>query len=192
MSSEPSLLVSDEALLAQYAAGDARASAELARRLLPKLLNHARRMLGDAAEAEDVAQEAMLRLWRLAPDWRQGDAKVSTWVYRVTANLCIDRMRKHRDAQLQEGFEPVDGDATADQKLLQQHRLGALQTALNRLPNRQRQAVVLRHIDGLSNPEIAQIMNLSTRAVESLTARAKRGLAAELHAQQPELGYTDE
>jgi hypothetical protein len=74
----------DEALLVLYANGDPAAARELAARHLPRVMGFAARMLGgDRAEAEDVAQEAMLRLWRIAPDWRQGEAKVSTWLYRV-------------------------------------------------------------------------------------------------------------
>jgi RNA polymerase sigma factor (sigma-70 family) len=70
--------------------------------------------------------------------------------------------------------------------------MAALQAALAALPDRQRQAVVLRHIEGLSNPEIAQIMDLGVEAVESLTARGKRALAAQLAGRRDELGYTDD
>ena len=183
---------SDETLLARYAAGDPRASAELAARLLPRVLNHAQWMLGDASEAEDVAQDAMMRLWRVAPDWRSGEAKVSTWLYRVTANLCLDRLRKRRDLALDSDTEPVDTALAAPDILQEQDRRDALQAALNTLPDRQRQAVFLRHIEGLSNPEISQIMQISARAVESLTARGKRALAAELENRRDELGFEND
>ena len=88
--------LADEALVVLYANGDPDAARLLAQRLLPRVLGYAGRMLSDPVEAEDVAQEAMLRLWRLAPEWRQGEAKVSTWVYRVVANLCTDRLRARR------------------------------------------------------------------------------------------------
>ena len=149
-------------------------------------------MLGDRTEADDVAQEAMMRLWRVAPEWRQGEAKVSTWLYRVTANLCLDRLRKRRDVLSDTETNPVDDSLAADEVLQQQDRLDALQAALNTLPERQRQAVVLRHIEGLANPQIAEIMEISARAVESLTARAKRALAAELEHRRDELGYADD
>ncbi len=71
---------SDDALLALYAEGDSSAAQILTSRLLPGVFAHAKRLLGDSAEAEDVAQEAMLRLWRMAPEWRAGTAKVSTWL----------------------------------------------------------------------------------------------------------------
>ena len=77
--------VSDERLLALYASGDRAAARDLTLRLAPRVLRYATRLLGDRAEAEDVAQEAMLRLWKVAADWRPGEAQVSTWLYRVTA-----------------------------------------------------------------------------------------------------------
>lgn len=172
--------------------GDPRASAELAARLLPRVLNQATRMLGDVAEAEDVSQEAMLRLWRVAPDWRRGEAKVSTWLYRVTANLCTDRLRKRRDVLMDAEFDPVDDALAAEDTLQDQDRMNALQIALDALPDRQRQAVVLRHIEGLANPEIAQIMQISTRAVESLTARGKRALSAAFENRGDALGFEDD
>lgn len=182
----------DEALLRLYVNGAADASRELMRRFLPRILGYARRMLGDAAEAEDVAQEAMLRLWRIAPDWRSGEAQVSTWLWRVAANLCTDRLRKRRGIGLEEAPEIEDESPTALQVMLSADRAAALEQALGRLPERQRQAVVLRHLEGLSNPEIAQIMEIGVEAVESLTARAKRQLSAALAGQREALGYQDE
>ena len=90
--------VSDEALLVAYGNGDREAAAMLTARLAPAgAWGFAARMLGgDRAEAEDVTQEAMLRLWKIAPEWRQGEAKVTTWLYRVSTNLCTDRLRKRR------------------------------------------------------------------------------------------------
>ena len=105
----------DEALLVLYANGDEQAARVLTQRLTPRVLGHAFRLLGDHAEAEDVAQEAMLRLWRIAPHWRQGEAKPTTWLYRVVANLCTDRLRKRRAIGLDEIAEPVDGaDSVAE------------------------------------------------------------------------------
>jgi len=179
----------DDALLALYAAGDAQAARELARRFLPRTLAYARRMLGDAAEAEDVAQEAMLRLWRMAPGWRSGEAQVSTWLWRVVANLCTDRLRRRRGVGLDTVPDPEDPSPTALQGLVAANRAAALETALALLPDRQRQAVVLRHLEDLPNPEIADIMGISVEAVESLTARGKRALVARLSGQRESLGY---
>jgi RNA polymerase sigma factor (sigma-70 family) len=187
--------VADDALLVLYANGDAYAARLLTQRLLPRVLNYAARLLSDPAEAEDVAQEAMLRLWRVASEWRQGEAQVSTWLYRVAGNLCIDRMRRRKRAAsmpLDEAPELVDTAAGAETGMIEADRLRALQAALDGLPERQRQAVILRHIEGLANPEIAAIMEIGVEAVESLTARGKRALSALLAGQRRALGYGDE
>ncbi|WP_300548461.1 RNA polymerase sigma factor [Roseovarius sp.] len=187
MSDEP-----DEVLLVLFANGDASAARALTGRLTPRVMGHAYRLLGNHAEAEDVTQEAMLRLWNIASEWRQGEARVSTWLYRVVANLCIDRKRRARNVALDSIPEPEDGRASVAETLQAKARAEALQAALDQLPDRQRQAVVLRHIEGLANPEIAEIMEITTEAVESLTARGKRTLTAVLSGRQEELGYGDE
>lgn len=183
--------VSDEALLVLYANGEPSAARVLTMRLTPKVMGHAYRMLGDRAEAEDTAQEALIRLWKQAPDWRQGEAKVTTWLYRVVANLCTDKLRKARGVALDAVPEPEDETASAAEQMQHKSRLDALQSALNTLPERQKQAVILRHIEGLSNPEIAEIMEVGVEAVESLTARGKRALATALASRKEELGYSD-
>ncbi|MDU8909968.1 RNA polymerase sigma factor [Aestuariicoccus sp. MJ-SS9] len=184
----------DEALLAAFAKGEPAAARALTARLAPRVYAHAARLLGDTTEAEDVAQEAMLRLWRIAPDWRSGEAQVTTWLYRVTANLCTDRLRRRSRAavDLASVPEPADDAASATLRLQDKARGAALQEALMRLPERQRQAVVLRHIEGLTNPEIARIMDIGPRAVESLTARGKRGLELLLSGRREELGFDDD
>lgn len=184
--------VSDEALLVAFGNGDREAARALTHRLTPRVLGFASRMLGDRSEAEDVAQEAMLRLWRIAPDWRQGEAKVTTWLYRVVSNLCTDRLRRRRGVGLDEIAEPVDDRPSVEENMLQTQRHTALDNALLSLPERQRQAVILRHIEGVSNPDIAGLMDISVEAVESLTARGKRTLAAKLAERREELGYGDD
>jgi RNA polymerase sigma-70 factor (ECF subfamily) len=186
--------ISDDALLVLYANGDASAARMLTGRLLPAVLGYATRLLGDRAEAEDVAQEAMIRLWRIAPDWRQGEAKVTSWLYRVVTNLCTDRQRARRrraSEALDDVPEPADDGPGAEARMLTAARLSALDAALATLPDRQRQAVVLRHIEGLSNPEIAEVLGIGVEAVESLTARGKRALTAALAGRRDELGYEE-
>lgn len=182
----------DDSLLTLYANGDASAARALTLRLGPRIFGHANRVLGDRAEAEDVTQEALLRLWRIAPDWRRGEARVTTWLYRVTANLCTDRLRRRRTTSLDDAPEIADGAPPIERAMQQRARADALQAALLQLPDRQRQAVVLRHLDGLGNPEIATIMDMSTRAVESLTARGKKALEALLLGQRDALGLNDD
>jgi RNA polymerase sigma-70 factor (ECF subfamily) len=181
---------SDEALLVRYARGDQTAARALTLRHAPRALSLARRMLGDPAEAEDVAQEAMLRLWRIAPDWRAGEAKVSTWLYRVTVNLCTDRLRRNRARMvpMEDAPEPEDEAPTAQDGLEAGERMRALTEAIAGLPERQREAVRLRHLDGLSNIEIAELLGTSVEAVESLLARARRTLAQVLESRRAGLG----
>ena len=184
--------VSDETLLVLYANGDPEAAKLLTARLAPRVLGYATRLLSDRAEAEDVTQEAMLRLWRVAPEWRSGEAQVSTWVYRVVTNLCTDlrRARVRRPGMgLDDAPEVASGGRSVVASIIEADRMAALSAALAQLPDRQRQAVVLRHIECLSNPEIALIMGLGVEAVESLTARGKRALAAVLAGRKAELGY---
>ena len=157
----------EAALLARYARGDAAAVRALTLRLTPRAYAQAMRLLGDRAEAEDVAQDAMMRLWKIAPDWRAGEAKVTTWLYRVVAYLCTDRLRR------------------SPRGPLALNEVAALAT----LPERQRMAVMLRHFEGATNPEIAERLGVSVEAVESLTARGKRALAAALKGQAAALGY---
>jgi RNA polymerase sigma-70 factor (ECF subfamily) len=184
--------VSDEALLVLFANGDPWAARALTLRLTPRVLGFAARMLADRTEAEDVAQEAMLRLWRMAPDWQQGGAKVVTWLYRVASNLCLDRLRRSRPRGLDEVAEPEDAAPGVVARLIEADRAMALDEALAALPDRQRQAVVLRHMEGLTNPEIAAVMDIGVEAVESLVARGKKGLTALLSGRRAELGYEGE
>jgi RNA polymerase sigma-70 factor (ECF subfamily) len=185
--------VTDEALLVAYGNGDAQAAAMLTMRLTPRVVGFSARMLGgDRAEAEDVAQEAMLRLWKVAPEWRQGEAKVTTWLYRVVKNLCTDRLRKRRGVDIDAIEEPADDAPGAVAGMIEADRAAALQAALNQLPERQRIAVTLRHLEGASNPEIAEVLEISVEAVESLTARGKRALTAILAGKREELGYDDD
>jgi len=160
--------------------------------LRPVVSRHATRVRGDAAEAEDVTQEALIRLWKIAPEWQPGAAKVTTWLFRVTANLCTDRLRKRRGVGLDEIAEPTDPAPGAEAQLQTKSRMDALQAGLLQLPERQRQAVILRHIEGLANPEIAQILDISTEAVESLTARGKRALTQAIAPLRETLGYDDD
>ncbi len=183
--------ISDDALLVLYANGDRAAASALTYRLTPMVFSLANRLLNDRAEAEDVAQEAMLRLWKMAPDWRQGEAKVTTWLYRVTSNLCTDRLRKRRGIGLDEIAEPKDETPDMATRMQTEDRAQALRSALSELPDRQRKAVVLRHFEGLANPDIASVLDVSVEAVESLVARGKRSLRALLLGQKDELGLEE-
>lgn len=181
---------SDADLLAAYAGGNSGAATTLARRHAPRVLAVATRMLAERSEAEDITQDALMRLWRIAPDWDAGRAQVSTWLYRVAANLCIDRLRKRaRIGALPDGMDPEDPTPPVLARIQDGQRQDALEQALQSLPERQRLAVILRHIEDLSNPEIAQAMDISVEAVESLTARGRAALTRALAPRREALGY---
>ncbi len=193
---DPSLIddqVPDAALLVAVGNGDAQAARALVQRLGPRLFHHAARLLSDRTEAEDVVQETLLRLWKIAPEWRQGEAKVSTWCFTVLNNLCTDRLRAKKPTVAIDAIaEPTSELRSVVAQMTEIDRANALAAALDTLPERQKQAVVLRHIEELQNPDIAQIMDISVEAVESLTARGKRALAAALIGQKDELGFSDD
>ena len=189
MALDHSIDISDDALLQLYANGDQAAARQLTLRLAPRAFKQAYRMLGVQADAEDVAQEAMMRVWKIAPEWRSGEAKVTTWLYRVVANLCLDRLRKVQSTSLDAIDEPIDPSPSAADDMQSNARLDALQAALIALPERQRQALVLRHIEELANPEIADVMEISVEAVESLTSRGKRALTQILKGRKSALGF---
>ena len=166
----------DDALILRFAAGDQSAARLLSERHLGRVLALATRMLRDTAEAEDVAQEAMLRAWRNAGKWEPGRAKFSTWLHRVALNLCYDRLRKRRSASLDEVAEPVDERITAHEGMEADEKLTMLKDAISALPERQRAAIQLRHFEERGNDETAEILGVSVEAVESLLARGRRAL----------------
>lgn len=181
--------LSDEILLRAYAQGDAHAARLLVDRLAPRVFRLARRLLQDEAEAEDITQEAMLRLWKVAPKWVEGGAQPSTWLHRVTVNLATDRLRRRRGVGLDTIDEPDDPAPAAVEGMIETDRRRALDDALALLPERQRVAVVLRHLEGMTNPEIAASMGVGVEAVESLTARGKRRLTELLSGRREDLGF---
>ena len=164
----------------RVAAGDTLAVHALSVGKLPRILSLAARMLGDAAEAEDVAQDAFLRLWRHAHRWRQGPARLDTWLHRVTLNLCYDRLRRRREVPMAEPPEQIENAPAQDAVLFSQDLSRQVQAALSALPLRQREAVILVHYQDLTNIQAAEIMSVSVDALESLLSRARRKLRADL------------
>ena len=172
----------DVALMQHIAAGDQPAFRRFAARHVPRCLALAQRILGNAADAEEVVQDALLRLWQQAPNWRAGEAKVSTWLYRVLVNLAIDRtrQRRHRFVALDEAGDPAD-PAPSAQNLVETRQLeAALDAAIRALPERQRLALSLCGQDGLSCAEAAEVLKISVSAMESLLVRGRRTLRWQL------------
>lgn len=170
----------DEDLVRRVGRGEPAAVQALVARKLPRMLSLARRMLGDEAEAEDVAQEAMLRAWRQAPKWKPGQAKFDTWLHRVGLNLCYDRLRRRREIATAAPPEQADEGPGPDRGLLAADTAVRVEAALAALPERQREALVLCHYQELSNIEAAALMSVSVEALESLLSRGRRALRAAL------------
>jgi RNA polymerase sigma-70 factor (ECF subfamily) len=178
---------SDDDLVAAVARGDEPACRLLMERHLPRMLALARRMLGNQADAEDVAQEVFLRVWTHAERWQPGRAQFGTWLHRVATNLCLDRLRKRRPENIDDIPEPVSGDPRPDENLENRELAERVEAALQQLPERQRMAVVLSHYQGLSNIEAADILEISVEAVESLLGRARRQLRVTLATEKDEV-----
>jgi RNA polymerase sigma-70 factor (ECF subfamily) len=166
----------DEDLVRRVGQGDPAAIQAMVARKLPRMLALAQRMLGDAAEAEDVAQDAMLRAWKQAPRWTPGQAKFDTWLHRVGLNLCYDRLRRRREVTTATPPDQADTGPAPDRGLLAADVGTRVDAALTRLPDRQREAIVLCHYQELTNIEAAALMAVSVEALESLLSRGRRAL----------------
>lgn len=176
----PGSATDDAALLAATAGGSSSAFRALVERHVSSVTAIARSMLRDPAEAQDVAQEAFLRLWRHAGELELGNGGVKPWLRRVVSNMCIDRMRAGRNTTVVDEVPdraepPTQGIALEERDLAVRVR-----SAIDALPERQRQALTLFHFEGLSQVEICDVLGVSEDAVESLLARARRSLKAAL------------
>ncbi len=166
------------------AKGDAVAFRSLADAHLAKIMNYAHRLLHDRSEAEDVAQETFLRLWKDAGRY-EPKARVTTWLHRIAHNLCIDRLRRRREQPSDEINEGRSSDEPGG--LLDEKRVAIeVGRALAALPERQRAAITLVHYQGLTNIEAAAVLDVNVEALESLLARGRRTLKHRLAELQPE------
>src|SRR5579863_4055567 len=163
-------------LLARSARGDRRAFDEIVTRYGPVALRVAARMAPDRQSAEDIAQEAMVRIWRRADEFDGRRARFTTWLYRIVVNLCIDLRRKPRLVALPEDFDPVDPSTGGAESVELDERRAALIRAIDELPSGQRAALTLVYDEGLSGAQAAQVLGVSTKAVERLLARARARL----------------
>ncbi len=170
----------DLPLIARVGRGEAKATRLLVAAKLPRILSLANRLLHDRAEAEDIAQEAFLRVWRQAGAWQPGRARFDTWLHTVVLNLCRDRLRRRRELTGDAGPERADPSPGAEAQLLENERGRAVAKAIAALPDRQREAIVLVHYQDMSGAEAATVMDISVEALESLLARGRRTLRAKL------------
>lgn len=181
----------DAALVARLKSGDSTAFRELVTRHIGVVAGIARRMLKDEAESEDVAQEAMLRLWRSAAGLELGPGGLRPWLRRVTSNLCIDRVRSGQRTVVTDEVPEVAEPATQVSDLEGRDLSARVTAAMQALPERQRLALTLFHHEGLSQVDVGRAMGISDEAVESLLARARRALKASLAGEWKELLESD-
>ncbi|MFY8105598.1 MAG: sigma-70 family RNA polymerase sigma factor [Elstera sp.] len=165
----------------RIAEGDARAFRDLVAEQTPRLLRLAVRMLGNNADAEEVVQEALMKVWTKAALWDASRGQPDTWIYSICTNLCLDRLRrpKHTVAW-EEGFDPPDPTPSVEADLETQARDRRVAAAIAALPDRQRAAVVLTYQEGLSNAHVADLLDMSVSALEAVLVRARRTLRANL------------
>ncbi len=168
----------EAALLVRVAARDGAAFRALVDAHSPALHRIAWRMTGDAAEAEDIAQEALLRLWDHAPRWQDGRQSLAAWLRRVVMNLAIDRQRRARRLSGGEVPERADDAPLADAGLEARQQAARARALIATLPANQRAAIVLTYYEELPNADAAAAMDMKLKAFESLLFRARGALKA--------------
>jgi len=175
--------MTDEELMLAVCNGDQSAYQTIVKKHLKPISHYAFRMLGSSRDTEDITQETFLRLWLNAAKWRPEKANLSTWLHRITHNLCIDFLRKHGRTETQADFDEAldeSGETEATSSVEAAAKSRILHDALQELPEGQRSALMLCHFQGFSNKEAAAIMDISVKALESALARARRTLRTKL------------
>jgi len=169
---------SDESLLARISSGNRQAFAILVNRHTDRFYGLAWRSLTIKDDADDIVQDAFLKLWQTPGIFDpQRGVKFTSWFYRVIVNLCMDRNRKKRSAGGDEILEALpSATPSAVQTIMDAEQSALIERALAQLPERQRMALNLCFYEGLSNQQAADIMNVNIKALESLIMRAKKGL----------------
>lgn len=183
----------DSELLDRLATGDEIAFRALVERHIDRAYAIALRIVGNAADAEDVVQDTMLKIWSHRGRWQHGRAKFSTWLYRVISNRCIDLRRKPRTENVETVPEVADGRPDAASVIERNELNGMLEIAMQRLPEQQRIAVIFSYHESMSNGEIAEVMDTTVAAVESLLKRGRQQLRQLLrkHERDIRTAFTD-
>ncbi|WP_428332427.1 RNA polymerase sigma factor [Novosphingobium sp.] len=170
----------DVQLIGRVGRGEPAAARLLVAAKLPRMLGLATRVLQNTADAEEVAQEAFIRIWRHAGAWQPGRARFDTWLHTVVLNLCRDRLRRRREMTGDAVPDVADQAADAEAVLIETERGRAVADAIAALPERQREAILLIHYQDLSGQDAASALDISVEALESLLARGRRALRAKL------------
>ena len=174
--------VTDESLMVRVQSGDHEAFSALVFRHTKRFYAAAYRVCSNGDDAEDIVQDAFLKLWNRPEVWRtDSGAKFTTWFYRVVTNQAIDTMRKKKNTQDSYDIERISDERDSQQKQLERvEQDEVLEAAIQKLPERQKLALNLCFYEGLSNKEAAEIMEVGLKGLESLLMRAKSGLRDEL------------
>ena len=166
----------DDAVMARVQRRDAQAFRSVVEGQARMLHRIAYRMIGDAVEAEDLAQEALTRLWQHAARWQAGGSGIGAWLTRVTMNLCLDRLRKRRFASDEAVPERADVAPLAPALIEAEQQRATVVAAIAALPDTQRAAIVLTYYEDLPNAAAAESMEMNIKAFESLLLRARGAL----------------
>ena len=172
----------DAALMARIIAGDQAAFHRFAQRHVARFLAVAQRIIGNESDAEEIVQDALLRVWLHAPEWHPGAARVTSWVYRIVVNLALDHLRKNRGRplSLDDAGDPTDPAPDAEMLAEGRQLESFIAGAIAELPARQRIALTLCFFEQMDCAEAAQIMQISVSAMESLLVRGRRTLRERL------------
>lgn len=171
--------ISDEQLMQSVAHGDLNAFNKIVLRYQQHAWRTACRLLGDAMEAEDVAQETFLKILKAAPRYRP-TASFRTYLYTIVYRLCLDTRKKNRPSLMDTIPDRPSASPSAVETIVARERGEEIRHALESLPLNQRTAIVLKHDEGLSYAEIAQVMDISLKSVEMLIRRAREKLQSKL------------
>lgn len=177
----PAMQDTDDDLMLAAGTGDRAAFGRLVARHISRVSALAGRITGNRSDAEEIVQEAFLRAWLKAPDWRaRGDvdsgAAFGTWLGRVVVNLCLDRKRRAPSEPIEAAGEIADTGPDGFASRARTETAARVAAAIDALPARQRAALVLCHYEGISNIEAAAMLDVSVGALESLLVRARRSL----------------
>jgi len=170
----------DEILMSRVVQGDHEAFSLLVHRHTPRMYALARRISGLSAEAEEILQDAFLRVWVNAGTWSPQKGTFAVWLGRIVVNLCVDRRRADRYEPWGDEEPLIEADDDLESELFQQQQAEQVALAIEELPMRQRTALVLCYYEGFSNAEAAEILDISVGALEALLVRARQALRERL------------
>ena len=186
----------DELLLRRACKGDVQAFEELMQSHESRIYAIALRMMGDREDAQDCAQEAMVRIYRAMGSFK-GQSALATWIYRITMNTCLDELRRRKarkvtslDSLVDNGWSPTDTGDTPEEHGLRVEKQNALNRAIQSLPDDMRAAIILRDVKGYSYDEIASILGANVGTIKSRISRGREKLREILSKQSELFGRT--